>query len=120
MDSTLLLVLSSMAIFFLLFMLLLLVKERVELQLTRDRILLKYPTRKKEIQLDSELKSWKIQKATYLRWGVVYSINMLFQSGKRAAVNSRISPENFEALYTYLESRYANRREADDISGTAN
>ncbi|EMR01098.1 hypothetical protein [Cesiribacter andamanensis] len=116
MNSTLLLVLVSILLLFLLVLGLMLFRERVELQLDQDKILLRYPFSKRLQHLEQDLSSWKIQQAHYLRWGVVYSINMLFSDGRRAAVNSRINPENFESLYKYLNSQYASRREADDVS----
>ena len=113
MSTTLIVVLASIVLFFLLFILLFAFRERVEVGVEEDVLLLNYPFSKKRIALKKELKSWKVQQAYYLRLGQVYSINMLFRDGKRAAVSSRLNEENYDLLYDYLSSRYPDRREKD-------
>lgn len=111
MDTTIIVVLASIVIFFLLFIMLFLFRERVEVQLEENSLLLRYPFKKRKVALDKELMSWKVQEAYYLRLGMVYSINMLLQDGRRIAISSRFNHENYEKLFDYLKSHYANIRE---------
>lgn len=113
MDSTLIVVLASIVIFFLLFIILFLFRERIEVQLEDDSLLLRYPFKKRKIQLNKELISWKVQEAYYLRLGMVYSINMLLSDGRRIALSSRFNHDNYEKLYNHLSSHYPRKREAD-------
>jgi hypothetical protein len=110
MNSTLIVVFLSIAIFFLLFILLFLFRERVEVQLDKNILLLKFPFKKKRLDLENDLVNWKVQEAYYLRMGMVYSINMLFRSGRRVAVSSRLNHENYERLYEHLSSQYPGRQ----------
>lgn len=114
MDTTLTVALLSIALFFLLFILLFLFRERVEVQVENDCLLLRYPFKKRKISLDKELVSWKVQEAYYLRLGMIHAINMLLKNGKRIAINSRLNQENYDRLYDYLSSNYKNRREYED------
>ena len=113
MNSTLLLILASIAILFILFMVLYIVWERAQVSLEDHILVLKYPLSQKRIDLDKELKSWKVQEAYYLRLGMIYSINMLFRDGKRVQVSSRLNQESYDRLYEYLDNHYSNRRTED-------
>ena len=114
MDTTLIVVLLSIGLFFLLFVMLFLFRERVDVQVENDCLLLRYPFKKRKIELNKELVSWKVQEAYYLRLGMVYAINMLLKNGKRVAINSRLNQENYDRLYEYLSSTYKNRREWEE------
>ena len=113
MSSTLTLVLASIIILFVIFIFVYTVGERAEVVPEEDLVIMKKPFKERKIQLDRELVSWKIQQAHYLRWGYVYSINMLLKNGKRIAIGSRFNQSNFELLYDHLSSRYKNREEPD-------
>lgn len=113
MSSTLTIILASIVVLFLLFLLFYSVWERVEVVPEEDLVLVKRPFREKRMELNKELVSWKLQQAHYLRWGIVYSINMLFKNGRRVGVSSRFNQDNFDSLYDHLSSRYKKRQEAD-------
>lgn len=114
MDSTIIVVFASIAIFFLLFIMLFLFRERVEVQLEKNELLLKFPFKKRRLDLEKDLVNWKVQEAYFLRMGMVYSINMLFRNGRRVAISSRLNHENYERLYEHLSSQYASREVYED------
>lgn len=84
-----------------------------DIRLVGDNMEFHYPMRKKEINLNQELKSWNIQVANFLWIGKVYSINIELESGKWHHVNTRFNRETFEKIYTYLNNTYADRRKKD-------
>ncbi len=114
MDSTLMAVIASIIIFLVLFFMLFLSRERVEVQVDEDCLLLRYPFKKRKIDLQQELVSWKVQEAFLLRLGMVYSINMLFRNGKRVGLSSRFNQENYDKLYAHLDTHYDTIREYED------
>ncbi|AHM58368.1 hypothetical protein D770_00460 [Flammeovirgaceae bacterium 311] len=115
MSSTLTLIIVSIVLLFIVLISLFIFRTSVEIMLEEDDILvLKYPLSTKKIDLAEELENWKVQKAHYIRWGIIYSINMLLKSGKRINVNSRFSQHNYETLHHHLSSRFANREVADN------
>lgn len=113
MNATLILVIASIVILFLLFLGLLLFRERTELHVEQDRLLVKKPGSNKSYALDQELINWKVQQAVYLRWGRVYSLNLLFKNNRRVGINSRFNPEGYSQLYDYLKRHYEHRRVED-------
>jgi hypothetical protein len=115
MSSTLLVIIVSIILLFIVVIALFVFRTSVEVALeNKDILVLKYPLTTKRIDLEQELKNWKVQKAHYIRWGIVYSVNMLFRDGKRVNVNSRFSQHNYELLHNHLSSRFPNREVADD------
>ena len=112
MSSTIIVALASVILLFLIFIILFIFRERVEVSLEENNIVvLNYPFSKKRIDLNKDLVSWKVQQAYYLRMGVVYSINMLLKNGRRIAVSSRLNSENYNLLYSHLSSRFKNIKE---------
>lgn len=110
MSSTLILVLASIILLFLFLPLIFFLRRRVELSLEGDVLILKYPFTTRRIDLDKELENWNVQQAYYMRWGVFYSISMLFKNGKRIAVSSLFNQNNYDLLFHLLDSRFKNRR----------
>lgn len=110
MSSTLTLILVSIVLLSLLLLLLYFFRRRVELSLEKDILILEYPFTTRRIDLEKELKNWEIQKANYIRWGVFYSINMLFKNGKRVVISSLLNQNGYNLLYDHLNSRFRDRR----------
>ncbi|WP_194777650.1 hypothetical protein [Pararhodonellum marinum] len=81
-----------------------------DIRLLGDQMEFHYPMKKKEINLNQDLKSWNIQEANFLWIGKVFSINMELESGKWHHVNTRFNRESFEQIYAYLDSTYSERR----------
>jgi len=84
-----------------------------DIRLLGDKMEFHYPLRKKEINLDQDLKSWNMQEANFLWIGKVYSINIELENGKWHHVNTRFNRETFDVIYTYLETAYTDRRKKD-------
>ena len=84
-----------------------------DIRLLGDNMEFHYPMRKKEINLNRDLKSWNMQEANFLWVGKVYSINLELVDGKWHHVNTRFNRESFKVIYSYLESSYSNRRKKD-------
>lgn len=110
MNSTLIVVVITILLFFLLLPLLFFFRRRVDLDLEGDTLIIKYPLSDKKINLQEELKSWEVQQAYYIRWGVFYSINMQFNNGKQLAVSSLLNQPNFDLLFAHLNSRFKERK----------
>lgn len=110
MDISLTLIIASIVLLFLLFLVLFIFRERVEIQVADDMLLLNYPFRKKKVRLEKELVSWELQQAYYLRLGNIYAINMQLESGKQLSVSSRLNQENYERLYQHLQQHYPEKR----------
>ena len=84
-----------------------------DIRLLGDNMEFHYPMRKKEINLNQDLKSWNMQEAKFLWIGKVYSINIELKSGKWHHVNTRFNTETFEKIYSYLDITYSDRRKKD-------
>lgn len=112
MSSTLTLVVVSIVLLSLLLLLLYFFRRRVALSLKEDTLILEYPFKTRRIDLEKELKSWEVQKAYYIRWGIFYSINMLFKNGKRVVINSLLNQSSYNLLYDHLNSRFKDRRKS--------
>lgn len=109
MDSTLILVLTSIILLFLLLPLLFFLRRRVELSLEGDTLVLHYPFNTRRIDLDKELENWKVQQAYYMRWGVFYSISMQLKDGKQVAVSSLFNQSNYDLLHNLLYTKFKDR-----------
>lgn len=113
MNTTLIVVITCVILLLLVLPLLFFVRRRVDLSLENDILIMKYPLSTKRIDLDKELRSWKVQQAYYLRWGTFYSVNMLFKNGKQRNVSSLFNQSNYALLYGFLDSRFKNRRKPE-------
>lgn len=113
MNSTLIIVITCIILLLLLLPLLFFVRRRVDISLEEDILVLKYPFSTKRIDLDKELVHWRMQQAYYLRWGVFYSVNMMFKNGKQRNVSSLFNQSNYDLLYQFLERRFISRKKPD-------
>lgn len=84
-----------------------------DIRLLGDNMEFHYPMRKKEINLNQDMKSWNMQEANFIWIGKVYSINIELESGKWHHVNTRFNRETFDAIYSYLDKTYSQRRKKD-------
>nr|WKN37567.1 hypothetical protein K4G66_02435 [Tunicatimonas sp. TK19036] len=113
MSTTVSLVLATIVLLLLLFAIVFFLRQRVAFSIEDDTLVVKSPLSTKRINLEKELESWKVQQAYYLRWGRVYSINMLFAQGNRIAVSSLFNQENYNSLYHHLKSRFKSKEVPD-------
>lgn len=113
MDTTLTLFLTCIVLLLLVAPLLFFVRRRVDISLEDHVLVLKYPLRTRRIDLDKELEHWKVQEAYYLRWGVFYSVNMMFKDGKQRNVSSLFNQANYATLYDFLNKRYLSRKKPE-------
>jgi hypothetical protein len=84
-----------------------------DIRLVGRNLVIRYPLRKKEINLDTELKSWKLQEVNRLWIGKTHAINLELQSGKRHHVDSRFNRETFNSIYTVLTENFEEKRKMD-------
>ncbi|MDF9797446.1 hypothetical protein OKW21_002709 [Catalinimonas alkaloidigena] len=110
MDSTLLIVITCVILLLLIVPLLFFVRRRVDLSTENDVLVMKYPLSTNKIDLNSELQSWELQEANYLWWGKFHAVHMIFKSGKQRNISSIFNQSNFDVLYRFLESRFAERK----------
>tara|TARA_R110002072_G_scaffold264748_1_gene423642 strand:- start:156774 stop:157064 length:291 start_codon:yes stop_codon:yes gene_type:complete len=70
---------------------------------TKDKLTIWHPFKQEVIDLNSDIKSWKLQTVSYLRIGKLYSLNIETKSGNWKKVFSRSYDGNFKNLVEYLE-----------------
>lgn len=84
-----------------------------DVRLEGKNLVIRYPTSKKEINLEVELKSWKMQEINHLWIGKTQTINLELQSGKWHHVNSRFNRETIEEIYYFLNENFGEKRKED-------
>lgn len=84
-----------------------------DVRLEGKNLVIRYPTSKKEINLEVELKSWKMQEINHLWIGKTQTINLELQSGKWHHVNSRFNRETIEEIYHFLNENFREKRKED-------
>lgn len=84
-----------------------------DVRLEGKNLVIRYPTSKKEINLETELKSWKMQEIKHLWIGKTQTINLELQSGKWHHVNSRFNRETIEEIYHFLNDNFGGKRKED-------
>jgi hypothetical protein len=84
-----------------------------DIRLVGRNLVIRYPMRKKEINLDTELKSWKLQKINRLWIGKTQAINLELQSGKWHHVDSRLNRETFNSIYAVLTENFEEKRKRE-------
>lgn len=113
MSTTVILVLATIVILSLMLLIVFFLRQRVSYRIEDDVLVVKSPFSTKRIDLDKELENWKVQQAYYLRWGMFYSINMLFTPGNRIAVSSLFNQENYDLLFQHLNSQFKSKEVPD-------
>jgi hypothetical protein len=84
-----------------------------DIRLVGRNLVIRYPLRKKEINLDTELKSWKLQEINRLWVGKTKAINLKLQSGKWHHVDSRFNRKTFNSIYRMLTENFEEKRKMD-------
>ena len=84
-----------------------------DVRVNGKNLVIRYPLRKKEINLETELKSWTLQEIKFLWIGKVHAINLELQSGKWHHVDSRLNRETFNSIYTVLTENFEEKRKMD-------
>ncbi len=84
-----------------------------DVRLEGKNLVIRYPMRKKEINLFTELKSWKIQEINHFWIGKTHSINLELQSGKWHHVDSRSNGETIHDIYEFLSENFEEKRKVD-------
>lgn len=110
MSDILVLILASVILLFLVGLFFFSLRRRLTLKPEEDKLLIRYPFKTREIALDKELESWKVDKNYYIRWGLFYSISMKLNNGKYLSVDSLFNQNKFDAVYSYLTSRFQEKR----------
>lgn len=89
-------------------------KRSSDIRLDGDLLIIRYPFSKEEFDLASQLKSWQLQEAYFLRLGKTYAVNLEFQNGKWKSVSSRFNGDTFQEVFKYLDTNYRELRKADN------
>lgn len=97
----LVIIFSSMAFF---------TRRSSDVRLEGSNLVIRYPLRKKEINLDTELKSWRLQEVNRLWIGKTHSINLELQSGKWHHVDSRSNAETIQDIFLFLNENFEEKR----------
>lgn len=97
----LVIIFSSMAFF---------TRRSSDIRLEGKNLVIRYPLTKKEINLDTELKSWKMQEVNRLWIGKTHAINLELQSGKWHHVDSRSNSETIKDIFIFLTENYEEKR----------
>lgn len=89
-------------------------KRSSDIRLEGDILIIRYPFSKEEFNLASQLKSWQLQEAYFLRLGKTYAVNLEFKTGRWKSVSSRFNRDTFQEIFKYLDTNYKEIRKADN------
>lgn len=110
MNYLIILFLSVLIIFILVMVLLSNSKSSNNIHIKGDKLTIRHPLKKEVINLESDLKSWNIQRINMLWWGRLYSVNLELKSGKWTKVYSRSLSGKIEQLIIYLKETAPERK----------
>lgn len=85
-------------------------RKSTDMQIEGDVLTLRYPFSKDIIRLSTDLKSWNLQEAFFLRIGKVYAIQLHLTNGKVKSISSRFNVKDFQKVLQYLEANYGERK----------
>tara|TARA_R110002020_G_scaffold254617_1_gene468325 strand:+ start:279 stop:620 length:342 start_codon:yes stop_codon:yes gene_type:complete len=68
-----------------------------------NKLTIWHPLNKQVINLNSDVKTWNIQKIRWFWWGTIYSVNIELLSGKWKKIYSRSITGKLEPLISHLE-----------------
>jgi hypothetical protein len=105
------LIIAAIILFLIFSSLALFTRRSSDVRLEGENLVFRYPIRKKEINLEEELKSWKIQEINHLWIGKTLSINLELQSGRRHHINSRSNRETIGSIFHFLNENFEEKRE---------
>ena len=89
-------------------------KRSSDIRLEGERLIIRYPFSKEEVNLKEELKSWQLQEAYFLRLGKTYAVNLELKNGKWKSVSSRFNADTFQEIFKYLDINYRELRKSDN------
>ncbi|HSJ68496.1 MAG TPA: hypothetical protein VK921_12505 [Anditalea sp.] len=89
-------------------------KRSSDIRLEGERLIIRYPFSKEEVNLKEELKSWQLQEAYFLRLGKTYAVNLELKNGKWKSVSSRFNADTFQEIFKYLDTNYRELRKSDN------
>jgi hypothetical protein len=110
MEHIKIIALLSIVLLMMVFPLLFFYRRKGEIRIEGDTLVMLYPLQEKKYDLKNNLKFWKVQEAYFIRWGVIYSIQMTMNNGKIIQVGSMLNRDNYNKLFRYLKSRFPERR----------
>ena len=88
-------------------------RKSSDIRIDGNKLVFRYPLRKKEVNLDTELKSWNLQQIKLLWIGKVHAINLELQNGRWHQVDSRFNRETFNSIFTLLTENFETKRKMD-------
>jgi uncharacterized membrane protein YhaH (DUF805 family) len=105
------LIIAAIILFLIFSSLALFTRRSSDIRLEGKNLVIRYPTSKKEINLEAELKSWKMQEIKHLWIGRTQTINLELQSGRRHHINSRSNRETIGSIFHFLNENFEEKRE---------
>jgi hypothetical protein len=107
------LIIAAILLFLVFSALALFTRRSSDIRLEGKNLVIRYPASKKEINLEAELKSWKIQQINHLWIGRTQTINLELQSGRWHHINSRFNSETIQEIYHFLNENFSEKRNED-------
>ena len=114
MENALIIIVISIILLLIIAPLLFFFRRSSDVRLEGDRLIIRYPFTKEEVNLAQELQSWQLQEAYFLRLGKVYAVNLQLNNGKWKSVSSRFNADTFQDIFKYLDNNYKELRKRDN------
>lgn len=114
MDNALVILVISILLLLIITPFLFFFKRSSDIRLEGDRLVIRYPFSKEEVNLSEELKSWQLQEAYFLRLGKTYAVNLELKNGKWKSISSRFNGDTFQEIFKHLDSKYRELRKSDN------
>ena len=103
-------IIAAIIIIFIFSLMALFTRRSSDIRLEGNKLVIRYPLRKKEINLGTELKSWRIQEVNRLWIGKTHAINLELESGKWHHVDSRSNAETIQDIFLFLNENFEEKR----------
>lgn len=89
-------------------------KRSSDIRLEGERLIIRYPFSKEEVNLNEDLKSWQLQEAYFIRLGKTYAVNIELKNGKWKSISSRLNADTFQEIFKHLDTNYRELRKSDN------
>lgn len=114
MDNALLILVISILLLIIIAPFLFFFRRSSDIRLEGNRLIIRYPFSKEEVNLSEELKSWQLQEAYFLRLGKTYAVNLELKNGKWKSISSRFNADTFQEIFKHLDTNFKRLRKPDN------